>query len=753
MGLVRQDDDPRCERLTVDGTVQGVGFRPFVYRLAQELGLAGYVQNTPSGVIIEIEGAHMPLEAFKKALKECHPPLARISKLDNKPFAPQGRDDFIIRPSALGEETTALMLPDIAVCDDCLDELNNPSDRRYRYPFINCTNCGPRFSIITALPYDRPNTTMAEFQMCEACCHEYDNPHDRRHHAQPIACHDCGPQLELRNAMGRMKARRDKALQIAAQVVRDGMILALKGLGGFHLICDARNADAVDELRRRKRRPVKPFAVMYRSLKAAQTGVTILPEEKRLLASAESPIVLLRKNAKDGVAENVAPGNPNLGVMLPSTPVHHLLLSELGFPVVATSGNCVDEPVCVDDDEAVETLKGIADVFLLHDRPISGRCDDSVVRVMSGRATVLRRARGYAPLPVMIRHQFADPVLATGGHFKNTVALAVRDRVFLSPHIGDLNTSEACAAHREAVDLLCRLYDTEPEDIVHDLHPNYRSTLMAEERGGNVIAVQHHHAHALACMAENGVKPPCLAVTWDGTGYGLDNTVWGGEFLRLKPDGFERALHFLPFPLPGGDAAALDPKRAALGMLYAMEGEDGFNRDIGLPGEDAWLMKAALVKDINCPLTSSAGRIFDAVAALTGICTENGFEGQAAMALEFAADRYVVEGYEFAIENGIIDWRPMLRHMLQDIESDVAPGVVSAKYHATLGAIIVAAAKSAGEETVLLTGGCFQNALLLKYAVDALEPAGFSVRTHQQVPPNDGGLALGQIMAMVQAPS
>jgi len=746
-----EDDDAKRERLTVEGTVQGVGFRPFVYRLARELGLSGYVQNTPAGVIIEIEGADTPLVAFKKALQERKPPQARFLKLDNTPLTTEGGHDFVIRSSEAGEEPTALMLPDLAVCGDCLREMNDPADRRYRYPFINCTNCGPRFSIITALPYDRPNTTMAGFDMCDACRAEYDDPDNRRHHAQPVACPDCGPQLELRNAKGKTMARRDKALLKAAQAARDGKILALKGLGGFHLVCDARSAEAVAELRRRKIRPVKPFALMYPSLDMARSDCTIIPEEEKLLTSAEAPIVLLRRTAKPAVAENVAPGNPNLGVMLPYSPLHHLLMSELGFPVVATSGNRADEPICTDEDEAVETLRGIADMFLVHDRPISRRCDDSILRVMRGRATVLRRARGYAPLPVVVKHDFAVPVLAVGGHLKNTVALAVRDRVFLSPHIGDLDTPEACAAHRAAADLLCLLYKVEPENIVHDLHPDYGSTRMAEERGGNVIAVQHHYAHALSCMAENGVKPPCLAVAWDGTGYGTDNTVWGGEFFKIKPGGFERALHFLPFPLPGGDAAALDPKRAALGMLYAFDGEDAFGRDIGLPGEDAWLMKSALKKNINCPQTSSAGRIFDAVAALTGICTENGFEGQAAMALEFAADPVATSLYDFAIEEGIIDWRPMLRAILGDIDTGADPGAISGKFHATLAAMIVAAAKSVGDETVLLTGGCFQNALLLDYAADALEQSGFTVHTHHHVPPNDGGLALGQVMAMAHA--
>ncbi len=739
------------ERLTVEGTVQGIGFRPFVYRLAREFGLTGYVQNTSAGVIIEIEGPARSLASFKSALEERKPPQSFFLKLDNVPLTTQGGHNFIIRPSEAGEKTTALMLPDLAVCDDCLREMSDPSDRRYRYPFINCHNCGPRFSIITALPYDRRNTTMVGFEMCQACRHEYDDPDNRRHYAQPIACWGCGPQLELLDANGKTKARRDNAVQQAAQAVREGKILALKGLGGFHLVCDARNSRAVAALRRRKIRPIKPFAVMYPLLDMARADCRILPEEEKLLTSAQSPIVLLARKAAANVAKNVAPGNPNLGVMLPYSPLHHLLMTELGFPVLATSGNRADEPICTDEDEAVVTLKNIADVFLVHDRPISGRCDDSIVRIMRGRATALRRARGYALQPVVVKHDFAVPVLAVGGHHKNTVALALRNRVFLSPHIGDLDTPEACAAHRAAADLLCRLYKSEPENIVCDLHPDYRSTRLAEERGGNIIAVQHQHAHALSCMAENGVTPPRLAVVWDGTGYGTDNTIWGGEFLKIERGGFARKLHFLPFPLPGGSAAVLDPKRAALGMLYALDGEAGFDRNIGLPQEDAALMKSALNKGINCPQTSSAGRIFDAIAALTGICTESGFEGHAAMALEFAADPDATSVYDFKIEEGIIDWRQMLRAILDEVDTGVDAGVISGKFHATLAAMIVMAAQAIGENVVLLTGGCFQNALLLDYAADALELSGFTVHTHHHVPPNDGGLALGQVMATAYA--
>ena len=745
------DHGIKRERLTVEGTVQGVGFRPFVYRLACDFGLAGFIQNTPAGVMIEIEGADSALADFKRALIERKPAHAKIMCLDTIPLSVIHAHEFVIRPSLVGDNATALMLPDLATCGDCLREMNDPADRRYGYPFINCTHCGPRFSIITALPYDRPNTTMMSFEMCGACRTEYDNPGDRRHHAQPIACPDCGPQLELWDRAGQPEAYRDTALRTAAQALRDGKILALQGLGGFHLMCDARSEGAVAELRRRKARPSKPFAVMYPAFSDVTADCMVLPAEKALLMSVEAPIVLLRKRNAVSLADGISPGNPNLGVMLPSTPLHHMLMAELAFPIVATSGNRAGEPICIDADDAVECLKGIADVFLVHDRPISGRCDDSIVRVMAGRDTILRRARGYAPLPIIVRHQFPEPVLAVGGHLKNTVALAVRDRIFVSSHIGNLDTPEACAAHKDAADLLCRIYSSDPEKIAHDLHPEYRSTQMARARRGRSVAVQHHYAHALACMAENGVEPPCLAVTWDGSGYGPDHTVWGGEFLKIKPGGYDRALHFLPFPLLGGDAAVRDPKRAALGLLSTLEGEDAFKRDVGLPVEDVRLMTSALTKNINCPLTSSAGRLFDAVAALTGIGTENTFEGQAAMALEFAADPHVGEAYPFDVKDGIIDWRPMVRHILQDIECGVGPGTVSAKFHVTLASMILAAAKSVGEETILLTGGCFQNALLLSSAKEALELSGFTVCTHQQVPPNDGGLALGQVMALARA--
>ncbi|KZL16268.1 Carbamoyltransferase HypF [Pseudovibrio axinellae] len=749
-----QNDTAKREGFLVEGAVQGVGFRPFVYRLSQELNLTGFVQNTPKGVTIEIEGVPSALESFKEALMKCGPPQARIMRIRSAPIAAMGCHEFVICSSGDEEEHSAIIVPDLGVCDDCRSEMFDRSDRRYRYPFTNCTNCGPRYSIIKELPYDRVNTTMADFVMCDTCRAEYEDPNDRRYHAQPVACPNCGPQLELRNVKGDGFAKGDHALREAAQAVREGKILAVKGLGGFHLVCAAHKKHAVAELRRRKQRPAKPFALMYPSMRDVERDCTVTRAEKDLLVSSAMPIVLLRKNKASAVVSEVAPDNPYLGVMLPYTPLHDLLLAELDFPIVATSGNRANEPICIDEDEVTGTLEGIADLFLVHNRRILNRCDDSIARVgAGGETTLLRRARGHAPMPIILEAQLPAPTLATGGHLKNTVALGLGDRVFLSPHIGDLGTLGGWNAHQHAIDFFCRLYKVNPEAIVHDLHPDYHSTRLAQMSGSRTHSVQHHHAHALSCMAENQLQPPCLAVTWDGAGYGGDGTLWGGEFLKIEAAGFSRAAHFLQFPLPGGDAAALDPKRAALGMLYALEGEDAFKRDIGLGREDTDLIGSALKKAINCPLTSSVGRLFDAVSFLTGSCLHNTFEGQAAMTLEFIADPRVTDAYSFDIAEGVIDWRPMLRAILDECERGVSPSVISARFHRTLAQIILEAAQRSCEDIVLLTGGCFQNALLLELALNALKQAGFKPHTHRLVPANDGGLALGQIMAMTQETS
>ena len=656
---------------------------------------------------------------------------------------------FVVRESETRADPTALIPPDLATCKDCLRELRDPTNRRYRYPFINCVNCGPRYSIMTSLPYDRPNTTMARFSMCETCRAEYDDPIDRRHHAQPIACPACGPQLSFEGADGPQGAIGEEALQEAIKAIRAGKVVALKGLGGFHLICDARNDDAVNLLRQRKHRPAKPFAVMYPGMIDVLRDCHVGNEEKEALGSAAAPIVLLRK--KQGaltVSELISPDNPLIGVMLPATPLHHLLLSELECAVVATSGNRAGEPVCVDEEEAIEALHGIADAFLVHDRPISGRCDDSIVRVIAGAPRVLRRARGYAPLPIEVGNKFSTPVLATGGQFKNTIALAKKDRIVLSPHIGDLGTVKARQAQAEIIDRLCGLYNVAPETVVHDLHPDYYTTRMASKSGVEARPVQHHYAHSLACLAENDAPLPCLAVVWDGTGYGVDHTIWGGEFLKLVPGSFERVFSFMPFPLPGGDAAAQDPRRSALGLLSVQDKPDAYGSELGFTDEELRLIRAALDNKLNCPTTSSVGRMFDAVAALTGVCRTNTFEGQAAMALEFIADQDVLDTYDFTIEKDIIDWKLVLLGILDDLQKGLSASAISGKFHGTLVKIIVDAANRSGLETVLLSGGCFQNAVLLEHAINALESAGFNVGTHHKVPPNDGALALGQVLAL-----
>ncbi|MFH1157732.1 MAG: carbamoyltransferase HypF [Pseudomonadota bacterium] len=730
-------------RFIVRGAVQGVGFRPFVYRLAREEKLAGWVKNTPQGVVIEVEGDAGHLSLFSERLGREKPPNAVIDHIQETSIPSVGETEFRIIHSSENEPVTASILPDFAMCSECEAEMNDPSNRRFRYPFINCTHCGPRYTIIRRLPYDRPHTSMAGFRMCDACKTEYDNPLDRRFHAQPVACPECGPQIELKDAQGVLLAERDEALQKTADAVRAGKIVAMKGLGGFHLIADARSNAVLQRMRERKHRRTKPFALMYPSLEALRRDCFVSEDERRLLQSPASPIVLLKKKETSLLPELVAPGNPYLGAMLPYTPLHALLLQNLGFPVVATSGNRASEPICIDEKEALSLLSGLADVFLVHNRPIDRRADDSIVRVMAGRETILRRARGYAPLPLAIKTKAEKPLLAAGGHLKNTTALVVGDRLMLSPHTGDLDTVEALSAHAAALDHLCGLYQVRPDAIACDAHPDYASTRMAKERGGNVIPVQHHYAHALSCMADNGLEGACLAVVWDGTGYGDDGTIWGGEFLKITDQGYRRAFHFLPFALPGGEQAVREPRRAALGVLHAL----GKAEECDLPFTPAekTVLLQAMRKNLNCPMTSSAGRLFDAVAALLGLCPTSSFEGEAAMALEFAAENEICDkSCGFGIEDGVIDWRPMVRELLADREH------AAIRFHNTLVGIILAVARQAGEGRVLLTGGCFQNKLLLEKAVDSLEKAGFQPFRHHRLPPNDGGLAAGQVMAALR---
>ncbi len=754
-------------RVAIRGLVQGVGFRPFIYRLATELGLRGWVNNNLQGVCIEVEGDAQTLRAFLGRIERDRPPRAAIYSLESSFLDPVGFAAFEIRESDGAGATTALVLPDIATCDDCLREVLDPADRRFGYPFTNCTNCGPRFSIIRALPYDRPATTMAGFVMCPACQAEYDDPLNRRFHAQPNACPECGPQIELWSPAGEVLAGRAEALAQAAEALRAGQVVAAKGLGGFHLMVDARSEAAVLDLRRRKRREEKPVALMFPSLELARAECEVSEAETRLLLSPESPIVLLgRRSGAGEVSPTVAPGNPTLGLMLPYTPLHHLLMRELGFPVVATSGNLSDEPICTDEREALERLAGIADLFLVHNRPLARHVDDSIVRVMAGRELILRRARGYAPLPVQLPPPGADavsqrPVLAVGAHLKNAVALAVGREAFLSQHIGDLETEQAYGAFQAVAGDLQRLYSAPAERVACDAHPDYLSTGFAEAAGLPVVRVQHHLAHVLSCMAENELSGSALGVAWDGTGYGLDGMSWGGEFLRVTESSVSRVARFRPVRLPGGDRAIREPRRVALAMLEELLGEELWSRTdlppvAAFTGAELAALRTILAAHAAVPRASSVGRLFDAVASVAGLRQVVRFEGQAAMELEFALTGVAAgEPYTFGLDAppagcATLDWGPVLAEVLEDLRRGAAVADVSARFHAALVEAILAVARKIGEEAVVLSGGCFQNKTLTEAAIRRLREEGFRPYWHQRVPPNDGGIALGQVAAALR---
>ena len=760
----------RRARLDVRGAVQGVGFRPFAARLARSLGLAGFVCNTGAGATLEVEGSAAQIDRFRAALVRDLPAPGFVSDIDvswldpaRAPVSTDGAGAFVIAPSAEGE-ARAMVLADQATCEACLRELWDPHDRRYLYPFINCTHCGPRYTIIEHLPYDRGHTTMAEFTMCERCQAEYDDPESRRYHAQPNACPDCGPQVRLLSRTGAPLAERHAAITMAAEGLRRGQIVAAKGIGGFHLLVMADNTGAVRRLRRRKAREFKPFAVMVPSADWARRICALDEREMQLLACARAPIVLAarRPGSFAHVTEAVAPGNPDLGIMLPHAPLQHLLMHRVDAPVVATSGNLSEEPICTDDADALARLGAVADVFLLHDRAIARPCDDSIVRVMAGGDVVMRRGRGYAPLPVVPRAGMT-PAIAVGGHQKNTLAIAVGGDLLLSQHIGDLD-SPVSRAHeaRVAGDLLALFHDPVTA-VACDLHPDYGSTFFAEglarDRGMEVQRVQHHAAHLWSCMADNGTEPPCLGIVWDGSGLGDDGTLWGGEFLLATGHEVRRVAHLRAFPLVGGDAAARDGRRAALGVLHET-GEIAAVADGLVATADALslverrLLVLALESGAYVVPTSSAGRLFDAVASLVGICHRSEYEGHAASMLEFAA-RSVAAAAPYPIEitapaGGeplVVDWRPAMRALLAAHRDGEAPALSAARFHATLVEAMVRVAETMDVKTVALSGGCFQNPTLLRGAVRALESRGFRVIRHREIPPNDGGLAIGQLIA------
>ncbi len=719
----------------MSGAVQGVGFRPFVYRLATGMGLTGWVLNSSAGLVVEVEGPAALLPRFLDRLDAERPAAAVILTREASYLEPAGFATFEIRPSDQGDERAASLLPDLATCPACLEELKDPANRRYGYPFTNCTLCGPRYTIILDIPYDRPHTTMRSFELCADCRREYADPLDRRFHAQPNACPVCGPALSAEPETG----SGEDILVRAAAALRAGRIVALKGIGGFQLLADARNEEAVARLRQRKQREEKPFALMAPSVEEARRLCHVSPGEEALLRSAAAPIVLMRPREGAGLAPGVARWSPYLGVMLPYSPLHHLLMERCGFPIVATSGNRSDEPIAIDNGEARARLAGIADLFVMHNRPVARPCDDSVVRLARGRESVLRRARGYAPLPVRVRHPL-PAILAVGGHLKNTVAIAVGRQVFVSQHVGDLDTAEARGAFERAIQDLCRLYRFDPVLVACDLHPDYASSAWARASGLPVTEVQHHQAHVAACAAENDVTGDYLGVGWDGTGYGLDGTVWGGEFFLARGGRFERVSHLRPFRLPGGDVAVREGWRSAASLLYEALGAGAVPE---VPHKQVLLRM--LAGGVNSPVTTSVGRLFDAVASLAGIASENRFEGQAAMLLERAiGSSPAPDCYPLDERDGVADWAPLVEAVTADVRRGTPPDRIAARFHNALVAWILAVARRIGVETIALSGGVFQNSYLVERVASVLESRGFRVATHQRVPANDGGIALGQ---------
>jgi len=747
------------KEIQVAGVVQGVGFRPYVYRLATDRNLGGNISNTPAGVTIEVQGPPDLVEDFVSHLPEGAPALAQITHLLVREMPCKPDRCFEILSSQAGAHASALISPDVAVCEDCLRELFDPQDRRYLYPFINCTNCGPRFTIVRDVPYDRPRTSMSAFPMCGKCSAEYEDPQNRRFHAQPNACWGCGPQLEFCNAHGKPMKTLDP-IGAAVQRLWLGEILAVKGLGGFHFAVDAMNSAAVERLRQRKRRVEKPLAVMVRDLQAAGGFCEIDAEARNLLDSRQRPIVLLPKMKGTAIAETVAPNQRDLGLFLPYTPVHHLLFASGKFAaLVMTSGNLSEEPIAIDNREAVDRIGSIADFLLVHDREILLRCDDSVVRPSAGRLRQIRRSRGYVPVPVRL-HKEIPQILAVGGELKNTICLTRHNLAFLSQHIGDLENIESFDFFRNAIAYLSKILEIEPEVIAHDLHPDYFSTKWAlTQKGVRLVGVQHHHAHIAACMAENHIEGPVIGLALDGSGYGTDGQIWGGEALIAGYASFERAAHFAYAALPGGAAAIREPWRIAVSYLAQTFGESFLGLDIPFvrelePGK-AELILRMMAQRVNSPLTSSCGRLFDAVAALIGIRHEVSYEAQAAIELEMAArSSSETVGYPFAIrrQDGCwqIDSSPLFCGIVQDLRRIVCTETISRRFHnglvETLARLACLLRQESSINRICLSGGTFNNLLVFEHLIRKLESCGFDVFTHSEVPTGDGGLSLGQAL-------
>jgi hydrogenase maturation protein HypF len=743
-------------RIEIRGTVQGVGFRPFVVRLAREEGIAGRVSNQPDGVVVEAFGPAGAVARFVERLGAGPPTAARIRDLTTRTIPAEPLADFVIDTSGRAGERRVSIPPDLATCSDCLAELFDPADRRYLYPFINCTHCGPRFTIANDVPYDRPGTSMAAFRMCPRCQAEYDDPSDRRFHAQPNACPECGPQLRLLRLAG--DGGGGDPLGEAVLALQRGEIVAVKGLGGFHLACDATSAPAVLRLRARKHRDEKPFAVMARDAAAAGRLGRLGSAELLALSGTERPIVLVERAAAAGLAAEVAPGNPLLGLMLPYTPLHHLLLRGVGRPLVMTSGNLSDEPILCDDAELLEHLPGVADRVLTHDRRIESRCDDSVVRVIGRRPVLLRRARGFVPLPVPVPLAFERPVLGCGGQLKNAPCLGLSDSAHLGPHVGDLEAAETLDALVAAIERMERFLGVRAEVVAHDLHPDYLSTVYARERPGVArVGVQHHHAHVAAVMAEHGITTPVLGVVYDGVGLGTDGALWGGEVLAASYRGFERLATFRPLPLPGGDAAVRGVWRIALAALEDAFSEgpplEGFEVFRGVPPEELQGVRRMLARGFRCPKAHGVGRIFDGFGALFLGRRVARYEGQVALQWNLVADPSEAGAYPFEIDRASPTWqldlRPAWREAVSDWRSGLPLSAISGRFHNTLAdataALVLGAAERKGVRPVVLTGGCFQNPLLVERVLERLRRR-FQVLLPEKVPPGDGGISLGQAM-------
>ncbi|MBW2065590.1 MAG: carbamoyltransferase HypF [Deltaproteobacteria bacterium] len=739
----------------VEGVVQGVGFRPFVYRLANHYRLKGTVANTSSGVAIHVEGPFQVVQEFCRQLSDKSPPLARITRISANPVEIKGFDRFTIQKSNRGHEKSVLVSPDASLCDDCLRELFDPNDRRYLYPFINCTNCGPRFTIIYDVPYDRPNTTMKSFTMCSKCRAEYDDPNDRRFHAQPNACARCGPQLTLYDAGRRIVPTTDPITK-AVDLIREGFVLAIKGLGGFHLCVDAENHKAVTRLREKKRRNDKPFALMSYDVGRIRTFAHVTPEEELLLESIQRPIVILEKGEPNSISKKVSPGNRYFGVMLPYTPLHYLILRHKFTALVMTSGNISDEPIAAENGEAFENLGNVADYFLVHNRDIHARSDDSILRHALGEVRFLRRSRGFVPGPVFLKEK-GPQVLACGGQQKNTVCLTKENQAFLSQHIGDLENLPTYRFFQSTIQHLKKILDIQPEIIAHDLHPDYLSTRYAKEQGqGRKIGIQHHHAHIASCMAENMLEGPVIGLSFDGTGYGLDGHIWGGEVLVAEATHFQRVAYLSYVPMPGGSAAIKEPWRMAASYLYGTFGEDFW--ELGVPllnqveKKKIQIITEMISKGINSPRTSSMGRLFDGIAAILGLRYHVSYEGQAAMELESHSTEVSdkIYGYEWVSEGETykILLQPLIRGIVKDVQNRVSLSRIGGKFHQWLiflfSDLCEIVRKDTGLNRVALSGGAFQNMILFSGLSKALEKKGFEVYTHRLVPSNDGGLSLGQ---------